>query len=50
MLDGHLRSRGVCVTQRTVREALNRRDPRGSAVRWATSIQRRRYHVARQVL
>lgn len=46
MLDGHLRRRGIRITQKRVRESLNRRDPCGSAVRWATSIQRRRYHVA----
>ena len=46
MLSGHLRSHGVVVTQQRVRDSLNRVDPYGSAVRWTTAIQRRRYHVA----
>jgi len=45
MLRGHLRGRDIFITQQRVRESLNRVDPCGSAIRWATSIQRRRYHV-----
>ncbi len=45
MLRGHLRGLGIILTQQRVRESLNRVDPCGSAVRWASSIQRRRYHV-----
>ena len=46
MLSGHLRSRGIRVTQERVRESLHRVDPCGSVARWATAIQRRRYSVA----
>jgi len=45
MLQGHLRGLGIILTQQRVRESLNRVDPCGSAIRWASSIQRRRYHV-----
>ena len=42
----------MCNTEKSERSTLNRRDPRGirSAVRWATLIQCRQYHVVRQVL
>ena len=46
MLHGHLRSRGIRVTQERIRASLHRTDPSGSVVRWATTIQRRRYCVA----
>lgn len=46
MLAGHLRSRGIRVTQERIREMLCRTDPCGSVVRWASTISRRRYQVA----
>ncbi len=45
MLRGHLHSLSIILTQRRVRESLNRIDPCGCAIRWASSIQKRWYHV-----
>jgi len=46
MLHGHLRSHGIRVTEERLRSSMHRTDPNGSVVRWATTIQRRRYNVA----
>ena len=49
MLTGHLRSRGIRVSQERIREMLHRTDPCGSVIRWASTISRRRYKVASQL-
>ena len=46
MMLGHLRSRGVRVSQMRVRESLNRIDPVGVFLRRSCSIQRRTYNVS----
>lgn len=45
MLQGHLRSAGVVVQQKRVRESLRRTDPCGTMLRWFSAIHRRHYSV-----
>ena len=45
MLDGLLRQRGIRIKQHRLRESLQRVDPNGVVVRWADTIERRRYRV-----
>ena len=45
LMYGHLVTGGYRVTQMRIREALQRVDPDGVAVRWATAIERRKYRV-----
>jgi len=45
LMHGHLLTRGYRVTQTRIRESLQRVDPDGVAVRWAVSIERRKYRV-----
>ena len=45
LMYGHLVTRGYRITQTRIREALRRVDPDGVAVRWATTIERRKYKV-----
>ena len=42
---GVLRSRGYIIQQARVRDCLRRVDPLGVVLRWAGTVQRRRYHV-----
>ena len=46
MMDGHLRQRGVRVSQARVRNAMHRVDPEGVVLRWRETIQRRKYRVS----
>ena len=46
MMQAHLRSLGLVVQRDRVCEALARVDPVGTALRWSTTIPRRRFRVA----
>ena len=46
MMDGHLRLRGIRVTQARIRNCMHAVDPEGVALRWRQAIQRRKYRVA----
>ena len=46
LMHGHLLHRGHRVTQAQIRATMHRVDPEGVAIRWNSSIQRRRYMVA----
>ncbi len=41
-----LKSQGILVQERKLRESLQRCDPLGSALRWFASIHRRSYNVS----
>ena len=45
LMQAHVKHEGHRVTQVRIRESLRRVDPEGTALRWATSIQRRKYSV-----
>ena len=45
LMQGHLLNQGYRVTQMRIRDALHRVDPDGSVLRWASTIQRRKYKV-----
>lgn len=45
LMHGHLLTRGYWLTQTCIRESLQRIDPDGLAVRWAVSIECRKYKV-----
>ena len=46
MMDGHLRQRGIRVTQARIRNSMHRVDPEGVVLRWREAIQRRKYRVS----
>ena len=46
MMDGHLRQRGLRVTQARIRNSMHRVDPEGVVLRWREAIQRRKYRVS----
>ena len=46
MMDGHLRQRGIRVTQVRIRNSMHRVDPEGVTLRWRETIQRRKYRVS----
>ena len=46
MMDGHLRQRGIRVTQARIRNSMHRVDPEGVVLRWREAIQRRKYTVS----
>ena len=45
MMEGHLLRQGHRIQQARIRECLHRIDPEGCAIRWATTVQRRKYAV-----
>lgn len=45
LMEGHLISVGIRVTQARIRESMYRVDPQGLAVRWAATIKRCKYFV-----
>ena len=45
LMEGHLRHQGHRITQARIRESMRRVDPEGVAVRWAATVQRRKYTV-----
>lgn len=45
LMHGHLLNQGHRITQMRIRESLHRVDPDGSVLRWASTIQRRKYTV-----
>lgn len=46
LMHGHLLNQGYRVTQMRIRDSLHRVDPDGSVIRWASTIQRRKYRVS----
>ena len=46
LMRGHLLNQGHRVTQMRIRDSLHRVDPDGSVLRWAATIQRRKYRVS----
>ena len=46
MMDGHLRRRGIRVSQARIRSSIHCVDPEGVALRWRQAIKRRQYRVA----
>ena len=46
MMDGHLRQRGVRITQARIRNCMHKVDPEGVILRWRECIQRRQYRVS----
>lgn len=46
MLHGHLLNQGHRLHQQGIRDSLHRVDPDGIMIRWASTIQRRKYLVA----
>ena len=46
LMHGHLLNQGHRVTQMRIRDSLHRVDPDGSVIRWASTIQRRKYRVS----
>ena len=46
MMDGHLRQRGIRVTQAQIRNCMHLVDSEGVALRWREAIRRRKYRVA----
>ena len=46
MMDGHLRQRGIRVTQARIRDSMHRVDPQGVVLRWREAVQRRKYRVS----
>ena len=46
LMEGHLLRRGIRIPQHRVRDCFHRLDPDGVAIRWAATIQRRKYSVA----
>ena len=46
LMHGHLLNQGYRITQMWIRESLHRVDPDGSVLRWASTIQRRKYKVS----
>ena len=46
MMDGHLRLRGIRVTQARIRNCMHAVDPEGVALRWRQGIQCMKYRVA----
>ena len=46
LMQGHLLNQGYRVIQMRIRDALHRIDPDGSVLRWASTIQRRKYRVS----
>lgn len=46
MMDGHLRQRGIRVTQVRIRNSMHRVDPEDVVLRWREAIQRRKYRVS----
>ena len=47
MMNGHLRQRGIHVTQARIQSSMHRVDPEGVTLRWREAIQRRKYRVSR---
>ena len=45
IITGYLRSVGMCIPRRRIRESIHRVDPAGVEERARTTIRRRRYHV-----
>ena len=45
LVKGHLLSQGYRISQLRIRESLQRVDPEGIVIRWAATIERRRYRV-----
>ena len=45
MMDGHLRQRGIRVTQARIRDSMHRVDPQG-VLQWREAVQRRKYRVS----
>ena len=45
LMYGHLLNQGYRITQMRIRDSLHRVDPDGSVLRWAATIQRRKYRV-----
>ena len=45
LVRGHLLSQGYRIPQVRIRDSLQRVDPEGTAIRWAVTIERRRYKV-----
>ena len=46
LMHGHLLNQGHRIAQMRIRESLHRVDPDGSVLRWASTIQRRKYKVS----
>ncbi len=46
MMQGHLLRRGHRISHARIRDCLHRIDPEGVAIRWATTVQRRKYTVS----
>ena len=46
MMDGHLRRRGIRVSQARIRSSIHCVDPEGVALRWRQAIKCRQYRVA----
>ena len=46
LMHGHLLNQGYRVTQMRIRDSLHRVDPDGSVIRWASTIQHRKYIVS----
>ena len=42
---GHLRSLGLRIQRRRIRESIARVDPQNTALRWGVVVSRRTYHV-----
>jgi hypothetical protein len=45
MMDGHLRQRGVRITQARIRQSMHKVDLEGVMLRWRDAIRRRKYNV-----
>ena len=45
LIQGHLLSQGYRIPQLRIRDSLQRVDPEGIVIRWAATIERRRYRV-----
>jgi len=46
LMYGHLLNQGYRVAQMRIRDSLHRVDPDGSVIRWASTIERRKYRVS----
>ena len=46
MMDGHLRQRGIRITQSRIRNTMHKVDPDGVVQRWRDTIRRRKYRVS----
>ena len=46
LMQGHLLQQGYRIAQARIRDSMRRVDPDGVAIRWAATVQRRKYSVA----